>query len=174
MYKLEPAFAVSAGLSRKLVLAGMNVKNQWFFTNGGFTESGLVNHQPNTCLMEDFVVLDDDGIIAYFCGTWNKPVNVIAGFRMILFEDSKAVVMVKAFFEYLDYLFISRGCNAFNWLVADKNIHAKKIYEKFINKYMGHISGKKHYGQQSYTGEISDITLYEITREEFFLWKSKQ
>ena len=39
-YKLEPAFVVATGLSRKLVLAGMDLENQWFFSDGSFTESG--------------------------------------------------------------------------------------------------------------------------------------
>ncbi len=171
-YKLEPAFAVAPGLSRKLVLAGMNPENQWFFSDGAFSEQGIVDHQPNTWNNENFVVLDDDGIVAYFCATWCRPLDTINGFRLILFEKEKANVMGKAFFEYLDYLFAKRGCNAFNWIVAEKNKHAYFLYEKFIKKYMGHRVGKRHCGQKSYTGEISDVYLYEITREEYFDWKS--
>ena len=65
-YRLEPAFAVASGLSRKLVLAGNDLENQWFFSDGAFTETGIIEHQPNTWLYENFVVLDDEGIIAYF------------------------------------------------------------------------------------------------------------
>ncbi len=173
-YSLEPAFAVAPGLSRKLVLAGMNPENQWFFTNGYFnSEAGLIEHEPNTWLTENFVVIDEEVIIAYFHATWNKPLNIISGFRIILFEKNKAHIMVKAFFEYLDYLFVNRGCKVFNWIVAEKNIHAYKLYEKFINKYMGQKVGKRTRGQMSYSGEISDIYLYEITETEYFAWKGK-
>lgn len=173
-YKLEPAFTVAPGLSRKLVLAGKDLENQWFFSDGAFTENGIIEHQPNTWTNENFVVLDDEGIIAYFCAAWSRPLDIITGFRLILFEKQKAKTMGDAFFEYLEYLFINRGCNAFNWCVAEKNEHAYKVYEKFINKYMGHKIGKRHYGQKSYSGMLSDIYLYEITRDEYLLWKSKK
>lgn len=171
-YKLEPAFVVAPGLTRKLVIAGMNLENQWFFTNGCFnSESFLVEQQPNTWLTENFVILDEECIVAYFYAIWNKPLNVITSFRLILFEKKKAFIMGKAFFEYLDYLFVNRGCKVFNWSVAEKNIYAFRLYEKFINKYMGHKIGKKTRGQMSYTGEISDVYLYEITDREYFIWK---
>ena len=173
-YKLEPAFAVAPGLSRKLVLAGKDLENQWFFTDGAFTELGIIDHQPNTWLNENFVVLDHEGIIAYFCATWSRPLDIISGFRFILFEKEKARIGVKAFFEYLEYLFVKRGCKAFNWIVAEKNLHAYNLYEKFIKKYMGHKIGKRHFGQKSYAGIISDVYLYEITKDEYFGWKSKQ
>lgn len=171
-YRIEPAFTVAPGLSRKLVLAGKDIEKQWFFSDGALTENGIIDHQPNTWLNENFVVLDDNGIIAYFCATWSRPLDIISGFRLILFEKEKSTIMVKAFFEYLDYLFVNRGCNAFNWIVAEKNEHAYKIYEKFINKYMGHKIGKRHFGQKSYSGIVSDIYLYEITKDEYFDWKN--
>ena len=161
-------------MSRKLVLAGKDLENQWFFTDGAFTELGIIDHQPNTWLNENFVVLDDEGIIAYFCATWSRPLDIISGFRFILFEKEKARIGVKAFFEYLEYLFVKRGCKAFNWIVAEKNLHAYNLYEKFIKKYMGHKIGKRHFGQKSYAGIISDVYLYEITKDEYFGWKSKQ
>ena len=100
--------------------------------------------------------------------------DIISGFRFILFDKEKSRTGVKAFFEYLDYLFIKRGCNAFNWIVAEKNIHAYNLYEKFIKKYMGHKIGKRHFGQKSYAGIVSDVYLYEITKDEYFEWKNKQ
>lgn len=33
---------------------------------------------------------------------------------------------------------------------------------------MGHRVGKRHYGQKNYAGEISDVILYEITKEEYY------
>ena len=65
-------------------------------------------------------------------------------------------------------------CNAFNWIVAEKNEHAYQLYEKFVKKYFGHKVGKRHFGQKAYDGEISDVFLYEITKEEYFTWKEKQ
>lgn len=99
--------------------------------------------------------------------------DIIAGFRFILFEKDKTIILGKAFFEYLDYLFVKRGCNAFNWIVAEKNEHAYRLYEKFTKNYMGHKIGKRHFGQKSYSGIVSDIYLYEITKDEYFEWKKE-
>lgn len=172
--RLEPAFTVAVGLSRKLVLAGMDDKNQWFFSDGGYSENLMLEHQPNTNIFENFVVLDDSGIVAYFNAMWNKSLNIIVSFRLILFEANKCVSAMKCFFEYLDYLFINRGCKSFNWIVAEKNEYALALYQKFIKKQLGHLVGKRHYGQKSYTGEISDIYLFEITDKEFFYWKNRR
>ena len=103
-YRLEPAFAVAQGLSRKLVLAGMDPENQWFFTDGAFSENGIVEYHPNTWNNENFVVICEEKIIAYFCATWNRPLDIISGFRFILFEKNQGSVMIKAIFEYFDYL----------------------------------------------------------------------
>lgn len=175
-YSIEPAFAVAPGLTRKLVLAGMDLENQWFFTDGSFTTNGIIEHEPNTWVNDNFVVIDDEdeSIIGFFCATWSRPLDVISGFRLILFEKNKSRTFTKAFFEYLDYLFCKRGCMVFNWLVAEKNTHAYVVYEKFIQRYMGHRIGIKHRGQKSYSGEISDVILYEITKEEYFEWKNKK
>lgn len=174
MYKLEPAFAFSTGLSRKLILAGMNEENQWFFSDGAFNESSIIEHTPNTWLYENFVVIDDKSIIAFFCASWNRPLDIIISFRFILFEKNKSFLATKAFFEYLDYLFTKRGCNSFNWTVAEKNEHAFKLYEKFVLRNVGHKVGKRHYGQKSYTGIVSDVYLYEITKDEYFEWKKRK
>jgi hypothetical protein len=75
--------------------------------------------------------------------------------------------------SYLDYLFVNRGCQVFNWTAAFQNEHAIKQYERFIKDYCGHKVGIRHYAQKSYTGKVSDINLYEITRREYFNWKGR-
>ena len=170
---LEPAQSVYPGLVRKLTTAGMNPKYQWFFSDGAFTASDIISAATNTWASEDFVVMDDKGIIAFFSAKWIRPLDTLNGLRIILFDEEKTIIATKAFFEYLEYLFVSRGCNALNWIVAEKNEHAYLLYEKFVKKYFGHKVGKRHHGQKSYTGEISDVILYEITREEYFAWKNK-
>lgn len=39
--------------------------------------------------------------------------------------------------------------------------------------YFGHIVGHRTRGQMSYSGDISNVTLYEITKEDFFNWKKR-
>jgi hypothetical protein len=60
------------------------------------------------------------------------------------------------------------------------------VVNKAINTYKGSVStykntpttanhhqvGLRHYAQKSYPGTIRDIYLYEITRQEYFDWKS--
>lgn len=172
-YRLEPAQSVYQGLVRKLTLAGMDPENQWFFSDGAFTPNDIISPYTNTWSSEDFVVLDDDGIIAFFSAKWVRPLDILNSFRIILFEKSKILYAYKGLMQYFDYLFSVRGCLALNWLVAEKNKHAHKIYEKFIKRNCGHKVGIRHHGQKSYTGEISDVVLYEITRDEYFAWKNK-
>lgn len=172
-YSIEPSFMFHNELARLILKAGTNSDNKWFFTDGAFVCDVQLERNPNTWLHENFVVICDKQIIAYFEACWGKPLNIISSFRFILFEKTKSVTATKAFFQYLDYLFVSRGLLAFNWIVAEKNIHAYNLYEKFIKRYCGHRIGKKHYGQMAYDGEISDTFLYEIEKEDYFSWKNK-
>lgn len=171
-YSLEPAYYVQHELSRLIIKSGTNPANKWFFTDGAFVANSQLERTANTWNHDDFVVICEKEILAYFEATWNKSLNIITSFRLIIFNSQKARTATKAFFKYIDYLFVARGCNAFNWIVAEKNLHAYKLYEKFIKKYFGHKVGKKHYGQMAYDGDVSDVFLYEITREEYFTWKS--
>jgi RimJ/RimL family protein N-acetyltransferase len=171
-YSLEPAFIVERELSRLLIKASIDSANQWFFVDGAFTANVILEQSPNTWLHENFVVLCGKEIVAYFEGTWNRPLDIISGFRFILLDKTKARSVSKAFFQYLDYLFVLRGCKVFNWTVAEKNVHAYKIYEKFIKRYCGHRVGKRTHAQKGYTGEVSDSFLYELTRDEYFTWKN--
>lgn len=170
-YSLEPSFVVSTELTRQLIKAGTDPVNQWFFTDGAFEASDILKSSADTWLNENYVVISENKILAYFEGKWNRPLDIISSFRLVFFDKSKSFVIIKAFFQYLDYLFVARGCNAFNWIVAEKNQHAYRIYEKLIKNYCGHFVGKRTCGQKSYTGIISDVYLYEITREEYFEYK---
>ena len=172
-YSIEPAFTVKTELARLIIKAGCESENNWFFTDGAFIAEEQLSSSANTWAQENFVVICDRKIIAYFEAPWNKALNIINGFRFILFDKSKSFLATKAFFDYLDYIFLARGAKSFFWIVAEKNVHSYKLYEKFIKKYCGHRIGKKHYGQMGYDGEISDVYMYELTKEEFFSWKNK-
>lgn len=172
-YSIEPAFLVMQELARLLIKASTNKENQWFFVDGAFNSVESLEQIANTWLNENFVVISEKEIIAYFEASWNRPLDIISEFRLIIFNKTKACTVTKAFFQYLDYLFSVRGCNAFNWIVAEKNTHALQLYEKFIKKYCGHRVGKRTSGQKGYSGEISDVYLYEITKDEYFVWKEK-
>jgi hypothetical protein len=176
-YKLWQVAAVifAQKLNHCIVKATFDTANEWFFYDGTFNGSNsLEQNMNNTWLHENFVAIAEDReIFAYFEGQWTRPLDIITGFRMIHFGKQHSRMMVKAFFAYLDYLFVNRGCMAFNWTVAHKNKYAMVQYERFVRNYCGHKVGTRHFAQKSYTGKISDINLYELTHEEYFDWKGR-
>lgn len=172
-YSIEPAYLVNNELTRLLLKAGTDPINKWFFTDGAFSPESQLERVANTWLHENFVVITDKQIIAYFEAYWSKPLNIITSFRLIVLDKKKGATVSRAIFDYFEYLFVSRGCKAFNWIVAEKNYHAHRLYEKFINHYFGHNVGIRHNGQMAYNNEVSDVFLYEITSEEYFEWKNK-
>lgn len=173
-YSIEPAYLYQGELTRLIMKASCSLENRWFFADGCFSADVELEHGPNTWQNEKFVVIHKNQVIAYFDANWSKPLTIISNFRMIIFNRDKGFVVAKAIFDYFDYIFVIRGCRAFNWFVAEKNEHAKKVYEKFTSHYFGKVAGRRHYGQMSYNGEISDIILYEITDEDYFAWKKQK
>ena len=174
-FTLEPAAAYSSQLNYLIMKATLDTANEWFFYDGAHNGiNSLEQNMSNTWLYENFAAVSGDNVLfAYLEGQWLRPMDIITGFRMIHFGGKYNYMMTKALFSYLDYLFINRGCNAFNWMVALQNKSALVQYERFVEKYCGHKVGIRHYAQKSYTGKISDIILYEITMEEFFKWKNR-
>lgn len=171
-YILEPAYLVKNDLASLIMKAGTDPINKWFFGDGCFSAESDLEYCPNTWQHENFVVIHDREIIAYFRADWRKPLNIIKNFSMIIFNKKKGFIVARAVFDYFDYLFVCRGCKVVNWFVAEKNYHAHRVYEKFIKKYFGHYVGMQHSGQMAYNGEVSDIFLYEATCEEYFKWKN--
>lgn len=173
-FTLEPAAPFAQQLNQLIMKAAFDSVNEWFFFDGAYSgPNSLEQGLSNTWLHENFVAINSERqIFAYFEGQWQRPVDVINGYRMIHFSDA-GYMMVRAFFMYLDYLFENRSCMAFNWTVAHKNEHAMKQYERFVRDFCGHRVGIRHHGQKSYTGKISNITLCEVTRDEYFEWKGR-
>jgi hypothetical protein len=170
--ELIPASFVAAELTKKIMESTFDINNEWFFSDGAFNASSL-DTNCNTWLFERFVAISEGKICAYFDGAWQRPLDIIAAFRTINFTRKSSPIFVKALFKYFDYLFVNRGCYAFNWTVASQNENALEQYERFIKNYCGHKVGQRTRAQKSYTGKISDIFLYEFTREEYFDWKSR-
>lgn len=171
-YSIEPAYLRYNELVGLLVKAGADPVNKWFFTDGSFSPESQLERLPNTWRHENFVAIENNRIIAYFEAGWSKPLDIITSFRMIFFEKDNPCIIC-ALLDYFDYLFDARGCKVLNWVVAEKNYHAYRIYEKVVNKHFGHKVGIRHHAQMAYNGEVSDIILYEVTREEFFEWREK-
>jgi hypothetical protein len=175
-FTLEPAAPFAQQLNLLIMKATFDVANEWFFFDGAHSAaSSLEQGMSNTWLHESFVAANEKHeIFAYFEGQWMRPMDIITGFRTIHFGVQYSHMWTKAIFAYFDYLFVNRGCMAFNWSVAHQNKHAMEQYERFVRDYCGHKVGIRHYAQKSYTGKISDITLYEMTSEEYFDWKGRK
>ena len=172
-YSIEPAYTVVRELSRQLVKASSSIENQWFFPEGGFSAASL-DQAGNFYLNENFVVVHKGQFVAYFEAHWARPLNNIHNFRFILFDKQKSVLATRAFFDYLDYLFVVRGCQVFTWSVALLNEHAHRLYEKFIRKYCDHKIGQRTRSFLGYSGQVSDTIMYELTREEYLEWKYRK
>ena len=110
-YSIEPAYLVQNELTRLIIKAGTDPVNKWFFTDGAFTPDSQLERTPNTWMHENFVVIENKQVLAYFEAFWNKPLNIITSFRMIFFEKDKANTIVKALFQYAE-----AAANKFNWL----------------------------------------------------------
>lgn len=174
--ELVPASFCLNELTKKIMVATLDVENEWFFTDGAFNTSTSFE-QPGSCntwLYERYVSIYNKEIIAYFDGMWSRPIDIIANFRAINFNRKYGRLFVVSILKYLDYLFINRGCRVFNWSVALQNEYALQQYERFIKKHCGSRVGKRTHAQKSYTGKISDVYLYEITCEDYFEWKNRQ
>lgn len=89
-YSIEPAFTVYPGLIRKLTLIGMDPEFQWFFSDGAFIPDNFIHSNTNSWTDEEFVVIADNEIIAFFSSKWVRPLDIINSLRIILFDKSKA------------------------------------------------------------------------------------
>lgn len=173
-YSIEPAFLFATELTRLIVKAGTDPRNEWFFYNGAFESNTLEINSFNSMERENFVVVCEKKVIAYFEGYWKRPVDIIEGLRIILFDKTKSMECWNALFDYFTYLFEMRGCNAVSWMVSIENSHVYRIYEIMISRGYCHKIGIKHHCIKSYTGKISDGVLYEMTKEEYLSLKMKQ
>jgi len=172
-FEFIPASFILDRLLEKISSVSLNLENDWFFYTGAFeapvgTEAGI-----NTWLHENFVITCDGEIIGYFEGHWDRSRDVIMGRRCINLSKNKSIIFVHSVFKYFDYLFECRGCMALNWCVALQNRHATLQYDRLVENYCGQRIGITHDSQRSFTGQISDCILYEITRDEYFEWKQR-
>jgi hypothetical protein len=58
--------------------------------------------------------------------------------------------------------------------IGESNEYALNQYERFVTNYCGRRVGMRTHAQKSYTGKISDIYLYELTRKDYFAWKARR
>jgi hypothetical protein len=98
-FALEPAAPFAQQLNLLLIKATFDISNEWFFFDGAHSgANSLEQNLSNTWLHENFVAINENKeIFAYFEGQWQRPVDIIAGFRTIHFGEKYSRMAVKAF-----------------------------------------------------------------------------
>lgn len=71
-YSLEHAYYVQHELSRLIIKSGTNPANKCFFTDGAFVANSQLERTANTWNHDDFVVICEKEILAYFEATLGK------------------------------------------------------------------------------------------------------
>ena len=172
--KLLPAAYMAKDLSREIMTASFDIKNEWFFFDGASKHFANLQVGVNAWSTENFVAVYNDEVVAYFEGTWFRPLDIVNDFRTISFNDKCPRLFAVAFMCYVEHVFVNRGCKVLNWSVALQNERAAKQSERFAKDYCGHCVGIRHHSQKSLTGKVSKSALYEITQEEFFDWRQRR
>ena len=72
MYSIEPSFTVNNELARLILKAGTMHENKCFFTDGAFVANSQLERTANTWNHDDFVVICEKEILAYFEATLGK------------------------------------------------------------------------------------------------------
>ncbi|MDR1240181.1 MAG: hypothetical protein LBK27_08700 [Treponema sp.] len=83
IFTLEPAAAFAQPLNHLIMKATFDPANEWFFYDGAFNASSCLETTVNSWLHENFVSVYNKEIVGYFEGIWNRPLDIIAGFRTI-------------------------------------------------------------------------------------------
>jgi hypothetical protein len=91
---LIPAACVASELMRKITVATFEPENEWFFYDGAFNASSCLETNVNSWLHENFVSVYNKEIIGYFEGIWNRPLDIIAGFRTINFNKKYSRIFI--------------------------------------------------------------------------------
>jgi hypothetical protein len=97
-FTLEPAAAFTQQLNYLIMKATFDPANEWFFYDGAHSGTNVLEQgMNNTWLHENLVALSESKeIIAYFEGQWQRPMDIINGFRTINFKPD-AVLKLKFF-----------------------------------------------------------------------------
>jgi hypothetical protein len=94
-FTLEPAAAYAQQLNYLIVKATFDPANEWFFYDGAHSGAGVLEQtMSNTWLHECFVgVSENKELFAYFEGQWQRPMDIINGFRTINFKPLPRVCL---------------------------------------------------------------------------------
>lgn len=114
----------------------------------------------------DFAVIDEsNNLIGYIGYYFDIDTNVISHFGAINFSDNK-LLFGKAMFQVIEDCFLRYGANVLEWCVVCGN-PIEKTYDKLSQKYGGRIVGIKKNRSKTLDGELRDMKIYEILREDF-------
>ena len=119
-----------------------------------------------------FAVLDADekliGVISYNMDTTAK---VAMWFGAINFSGTSAskLTFSKALYQVITDCFIKFGCEVIEWRVIRGN-PVEKGYDRVCARVGGKIAGVLHRRAFDLQGNVHDVKIYEILREDFLNW----
>ena len=160
---LEPAILYKDRLKEKFAKEITKPKNK--YANFGDYYSYELEIDTNEWDRLQRVSVNSKGdIVGYLKAEIDRNSLNISGMHIINF-DQKNIIFSKDLKRFFDLIF-ERGINKINFGVIVGN-PAEKMYDKFISKYNGRIVGIKTKEIKLIDGELYDLKLYEIMREDY-------
>ena len=158
-------------IRRKMWEVWYDEKYQYYFGDsrrGDFQiqedSNGYVNHA--------FAVLDvNNALIGVISYSIDVTAKVAKWFGAINFSDTTAnkLTFSKALYQVITECFTKFGCEVVEWQVIQGN-PVEKGYDRVCTRVGGKIAGILHRRALDLQGNIHDVKIYEILREDFLNW----
>ena len=135
-----------------------------FWTNACFVKYPVFTEKSEWNSITRVSVINGE-IIGYFDASIRRPENYVEKMSILSFVEGSPVV-IKDLALFVKELFVKYKYYKMNFSVLGGN-PAKKIYDKFINKYGGRIAGVYKKDVMLIDGLFYDSYIYEIFREDY-------
>ena len=106
-----------------------------------------------------------DNVTGFFRATISRSSDKIASLGVVNFHDAN-MVFAKDLKQFIQGLLLKFNFRKIEWTVVIGN-PAEKIYDRFISKYGGNITGTTKEAVKLQDGKYDDMKGYEVFRSEF-------
>lgn len=115
----------------------------------------------------EYVSVNKDGdIIGYLGADINRDSNKVNCLKIINFKNKGNITFSKDLYNFLMELFTKYKVRKIEFSVVVGN-PIEKMYDKYVQKYGGHIAGQYTKYIKLIDGEYYDYKMYEIFREDY-------
>lgn len=114
----------------------------------------------------EFVSIDSKGVVGYFSYSIDRDTYSAGSLQVINFRKDSNLVFAKDLRTFLKDIFEKFKFNKLKYSVVIGN-PIEKSYDRFTEKYGGRIIGVSKKEAKLFDGELYDMKLYEILREEY-------